>query len=392
MQAVYPRALCTCILLLATYSAHAQNYTVLHSFKGAPDGSHPYPALIRDPAGNFYGTTELGGAFDQGTVFKMNASGGVKVLYSFSGTGDGAHPRASLLRGPDGSLYGTAPTGGTGSCSGGCGVIFKIDRSGHESVLYSLHGGLEGGLVQDSLVADNAGNLYGSTEDGGDYAIGTVFKLDPAGNFTTLFAFSGLNGNGPNDVIRDAAGNFYGTTATGGNGAGCLGGCGVIYKLDSAGNQTVLYTFQGGVDGAYPTARLLRDGAGNLYSTTLDGGAHGYGTVFKLDASNNLTVLYSFAGAPDGGNPLTGVIRDGQGNLYGTAWSGGTGPCQGGCGAVFKLTSSGSESLLHNFLGSPNDGSSPEGGLVADSTGFLYGVTYYGGEQGNGIVFKVKAK
>jgi uncharacterized repeat protein (TIGR03803 family) len=273
MKSIYSRALCACLLVLATYSANAQNYSVLHTFKGTPDGAHPYPALIRDTAGNFYGTTELGGAFDQGAVFKMNASGAVKVLYSFSGTGDGAHPLASLLRGPDGSLYGTAPTGGTGSCSGGCGVIFKIDRSGHESVLYSLHGGLEGGLVQDCLVADNAGNLYGTTEDGGDYAIGTVFKLDPAGNFTTLFAFSGLNGNGPNDVIRDAAGNFYGTTVSGGNGAGCLGGCGVIYKLDSAGNQTVLYNFQRGTDGAYPTARVLRDGPGNLYSTTLDGGA-----------------------------------------------------------------------------------------------------------------------
>ena len=228
-----------CLLILATYSATAQNYSVLHTFRGSPDGAHPYPSLIRDTAGNFYGTTELGGAFDQGTVFEMTTSGVVKVLYSFSGTGDGAHPLASLLRGPDGSLYGTAPTGGTGSCSGGCGVIFKIDRSGHESVLYSLHGGLEGGVVQHALVADNTGNLYGTTEDGGDYAVGTVFKLDPAGNFTTLFAFSGLNGNGPNDVIRDAAGNFYGTTVTGGSGTGCLGGCGVLYRLDPAGNQTL---------------------------------------------------------------------------------------------------------------------------------------------------------
>jgi uncharacterized repeat protein (TIGR03803 family) len=391
MKAVYARSLCAYLLLLASNSATAQNYSVLHTFKGTPDGAHPYPSLIRDTAGNFYGTTELGGAFDQGAVFKMNASGAVKVLYSFSGTGDGAQPRASLLRGPDGSLYGTTSSGGTGSCSGGCGVIFKIDRSGHESVLYSLHGGLEGGVVQHALVADSAGNLYGITEDGGDYAVGTVFKFDPAGNFTTLFAFSGLNGSGPNDVIRDAAGNFYGTTVTGGDGAGCLGGCGVIYKLDLAGNESLLYTFQGGTDGAYPTARLLRDGAGNLYSTTPDGGAHGYGTVFKLDASNNLTVLYSFSGTPDGGNPLAGVIRDRQGNLYGTAWSGGTGPCQGGCGAVFKISSSGSEFLLHNFLGSPNDGSSPEGGLVTDPTGFLYGVTYYGASQADGTVFKVKA-
>jgi len=359
---------------------------------GTPDGANPYPALVRDTAGNFYGTTELGGAFNQGTVFKMNTFGALKVLYSFSGTGDGAHPRASLLRGPDGTLYGTASSGGTGSCSGGCGVIFKVGRNGHESVLYSLHAGLEGGVVQHALVADSSGTLYGTTEDGGDYAVGTLFKLDPAGNFTTLFAFTGLNGIGPNDVIRDAAGNFYGTTVTGGDGAGCLGGCGVVYKLDPAGKQTLLYTFQGGTDGAYPTAGLVRDGAGNLYSTTLDAGANGYGTVFKLDASNNLTVLYSFAGAPDAGNPLAGVIRDRQGNLYGTAWSGGTAPCQGGCGAVFKITSSGSESLLHNFLGSPNDGSSPEGGLVADPTGFLYGVTYYGGAQGNGIVYIVKAK
>jgi len=391
MKAVNALCLFICLVAGATYSANAQTYSVLHLFKDTPDGAHPYPSLIRDNAGNFYGTTEVGGAFNKGTVFKMNAAGALKVVYSFKGTGDGAHPLAALLLGPEGTLYGTAPLGGaTGSCNGSCGVIFKVDRTGHESVLYSFQGGLEGGFSETALVADNAGNLYGTTADGGDYGIGTVFKLDPAGTLTTLYAFSGLDGSGPNDLMRDAAGNFYGTTVTGGEGPGCLGGCGVVYKLDAAGNQTLLYIFQGNGDGIYPTTRLIRDGAGNLYSTTLDGGAHGYGTIFELDAGNNLTVLYSFAGPPDGGNPLAGVIRDRQGNLYGTAWDGGTGRCQ--CGAVFKLDANGNESLLHSFSGSPNDGFSPEGGLVADSSGLLYGVTYYGGTQGKGIVFKVKAK
>jgi uncharacterized repeat protein (TIGR03803 family) len=184
------------------------------------------------------------------------------------------------------------------------------------------------------------------------------------------------------ESTRDAAGNIYGTTATGGTGAGCAGGCGLIYKLDPLGNQTILYTFSGGSDGDIPLASLVRDGAGNLYSTTFAGGASGFGTVFKLDASGNLTTLYSFQGASDGGNPSTSLIRDEAGNLYGTAEIGGTGSCFGGCGVIFRVDSAGNEVVLHSFMGSPRDGKSPFAGLVADSNGVLYSTTDKGRPSG----------
>lgn len=193
---------------------------------------------------------------------------------------------------------------------------------------------------------------------------------------------------GPSGLIRDQAGNLYGTTATGGNGAGCIGGCGIIFKLNPAGQQAILYNFAGTRDGAFPLASLVRDSAGNLYGTTFDAGTFGFGTVFRLNPNGTLRVLHSFRGS-DGANSGAELLADQQGNLYGTTESGGTGSCQGGCGVVFQLTANGNETVLHSFMGGA-DGIQPTAGLVADAGGTsIWGTTYQGGVDNQGIVFEL---
>lgn len=246
------------------------------------------------------------------------------VLHSFTGsTADGANPTAGLVRDPAGNLYGTTAFGGLTNCSVfgdvGCGTVFKLDPSGNETVLH-MFTGADGAFPAGGLLMDAAGNLYGTTVNGGsagfcrNFGCGTVFKLDPSGNFTVLHAFveSSDGGNPTAGLIIDAAGNLYGTAGFGGD-----FGPGAVFKLDASGNETTLHSFSG-PDGREPSAPLIMDAGGNLYSTTFRGGAADLGNVFKLDPSGNLTVLHDFTGLADGGNPAAGLIMDAAGNLYGT--------------------------------------------------------------------------
>jgi uncharacterized repeat protein (TIGR03803 family) len=187
-------------------------------------------------------------------------------------------------------------------------------------------------------------------------------------------------------LVRDKAGNLYGTTLQG-SPLNCIGtgGCGVVFKLDTTGTETVLHTFVG-PDGTYPIGDLVRDKAGNLYGTTYAGGTYGEGTVFKLDTTGTETVLYSFTGLADGAVPRAGLVRDKAGNLYGTTVEGGNLSCS--CGVVFKLDPAGGETLLHTFTGGA-DGGILYGGLVRDKAGNLYGTTANGGASGAGTVFKL---
>ncbi len=284
------------------------NETVLYSFTGGADGNSPQGGVIGDEEGNLYGATTEGG----------DVTGGV------------SSPCDSY----------------------GCGVVFKVDRWGNETVLYTF-AGVDGKDPYGGLLRDERGNLYGTTIKGGTFGDGVVFKLDRWGNETVLYSFSGgADGANPfTGVIRDERGNLYGTTEDGGNFPG-FAGSGVVFKLDRAGNETVLYTFTGGTDGGVPYGRLLRR-EGNLYGTTLFGGdlnglpqncaGFGCGVVFKLDRAGKETVLYSFTGYADGANPYNGLVGDEEGNLYGTTGYGGdlasTLPaCAGiGCGVVFQL-------------------------------------------------------
>jgi uncharacterized repeat protein (TIGR03803 family) len=374
-------------LLVATQSVPAQTFTVLYSFKGGRDGAYPMSGLVRDGRGNLYGTTSAGGASNNGTVFKLDATGTEAVLYSFcmrTNCADGALPVAGLLRDKVGNLYGTASGGGTS----GNGVVFKLDASGKETVLRRFAGDpKDGAYPQAGLIQDAAGNLYGTTTNGGSFGDGIVFKLDKAGKETVLYHFTGgVDGGDPQygRLVRDPAGNLYGTTYTGGS-FSCGGdGCGTVFKLNKAGKETVFHNFSSQQDGQ-PFAGLIRDPAGNLYGTTAFGGPAQNGVVFKLDSTGAETILHSFTGGSDGGFPYGGLLRDAAGNLYGSTNAGGP----SGWGVVFKLDATDTETVLYSFTGG-TDGGSPYGDLIQDGAGNLYGTTNVGGASNFGVVFKLQ--
>jgi uncharacterized repeat protein (TIGR03803 family) len=368
------------LALVLSPSALAQTFSVLHQFKSGAGGINPTAGVLLDAKGNLYGTTLYDGAFASGTVFKMSATGTEKVLYSFTGSGgDGAFPEyGTLVRDSSGTLYGTTGGGGIYDqfCPYSCGTLFKVDASGKEAVLYSFTGtGGDGSIPWGRVVRDPAGNLYGTTVNGGVYGYGMVFKVDPSGKETVLYSFQGgADGAYPYaGVTLDAKGNLYGTTLFNS-----------VFKIGRTGNVTALYNFSGPPDGSLPEAGLIRDSAGNLYGTTYSGGTAGHGTVFKLTAQGQETVLYSFTGGADGGGPRhSSLVRDSAGNLFGTTWLGGSSDF----GVVFKLDPSGTETVLHSFSG--RDGKIPYGTLVRDKAGNLYGTTYAGGAYGGGVVFKI---
>jgi uncharacterized repeat protein (TIGR03803 family) len=291
--------------------------------------------VIRDKTGDLYGTTTDGdgsgcGGTGCGTVFKIASDGTETVLHAFTGGKDGAVPFASLIMDKKGNLYGTTVIGGGGTaCSEGCGTVFKLSHTGTETVLYSFTGGSDGGYPFAGLIVDAAGNHYGTTEGGGTYGSGTVFKLAPDGTETVLHAFNRKNGREPfAGLINDAAGNLYGTTHKGG-----ANGYGTVFKFAPDGTYKVLHAFAGGSDGAHPRAALTQDTAGNLYGTTNSGGSRKKGTIFRLAPDGTETVLYSFTGRSASNYPAASLIKDAAGNLYGTTPNGGA----NGYGTVFKL-------------------------------------------------------
>jgi len=366
-------ALTACMTIIS--SAQAQTYKVLYSFIS---GNAEIPSeLVRDSAGNFYGTSYSGGTSQRGTVFKIDPSGVETILYSFSGGTDGSNPGGPVTLDAAGNLYGTTELGG----DAGDGVVFKIDTSGVETVLHSFHNS-DGREPHAGLLLDPAGNLYGTTFFGGAQGRGVVFLLTPGGQERILHSFqlgadAGFPGGGA--LLRDKAGNFYGTTQKGGafnNGA--------VYKLEPNGTETVLYSFTGLDDGRSPYGSLIRDPAGNLYGTATFGGASNRGAVFKLDLAQTLTVLHSFAG-PDGQWPVAGLTRDSAGSLYGTASTGGA--FQGG--VIFRIDSAGVYLDLHDFNAGLG-GNSPQSTMLLFPGPNLYGTTLLGGDYGVGVMFRFK--
>jgi len=361
---------------------------VLYRFAGPThrDGANPEGNLIRDAAGNLYGTTAVGGISNVGTVFQVTNKGKERVLHSFTNTGsDGMTPFAALVRDPKGNLYGTTFWGG----SSNAGTVFTVTNKGKETVLHDFTDTGGDAYPAAGLVRDADGNFYGTTS-GGEYAYGTVFKVDAIGKETVLYSFGGSDGANPKgNLIRDAAGNLYGTTYMGG-----AFNNGTVFELDSAGKETVLYSFAatGTGDGRNPAAGLVRDAKGNFYGTTSLGGAYDLGTVFRLDPTGKETVLHSFSSSGgDGTYPDEGLLLEANGNLYGTTYLGGA----YGKGTVFKLEPTGKETILHNFTATGGDGASPAAGLLRDAKGNLYGTTQSGGDlscnapSGCGIVFKL---
>jgi uncharacterized repeat protein (TIGR03803 family) len=365
------------VLLLALVPAsliQAQTFTTLYSFSGSTDGAYPFAGLIQDEMGNLYGVAAVGGDLSCqlggngcGVVFKIDTAGKETVLHSFSGK-DGADPYGGLVRGKEGNLYGTTEYGGDFHCDkyqgAGCGVAFKIDTTGKETVLHVFRGGRSDGCEpSQNLIMDETGNLYGTTPGCGASNAGTVFKLTKNGKETLLHNFAGPDGAEPSGMLRDTSGNFYGLTEVGGT-----SGRGVLYKLTKGGTLTVLYNFVGDADGDNPVA-LTMDKLGNFYGTTNQGGSFG-GTAWKVSKKHTETILHDFDGGfSDGCFPQGGVVRDSNGNLYGNTFQCGS----SNDGIIWKVSRDGTETVLHNF--SSPDGANPSGSLLRDANGGLYGTS-----------------
>ena len=300
------------------------------------------------------------------------------VLHNFGRDGDGIGPWG-LIKDATG-IYGITQNGGTTGCSAsqfGCGILYRLNKTGYTVMHYFA--GSDGEEPAGRLIRDSAGNLYATAAFGGR-GHGVVFMIDAAGTETVLYNFTGgADGSQPEaGLVRDSAGNLYGTTEFGGT-----TGQGVVFQLNTAGTLTPLHSFAG-PDGEQPTSPLTRDSAGNLYGTTQFGGpSGGVGVVFKVDASGTYTVLHTFKGR-DGAYPsAAGLVRDFEDNLYGTTANGGA----TNAGVVFELENNGTYRLLHEF--SQADGQNPNAGMTIDSAGDLYGTTAGGGSANYGVVFKL---
>jgi len=372
-------ALATTLLSAPGQTAIGQTLTTLHNFSGSPDGAYPIDVtLVADSQENLYGATENGGnracfgGVGCGIIFKVTPNGTETVFHSFSGP-DGISPQGGLTADGQGNLYGTTLDGGTTDN----GTVFRLSPDGTETTLYSFGLAQDGREPSGGIVIDHQQNLYGTTVFGGASGNGTVFKLTSAGVETVLYSFKGgVDGRLPQErLIMDSAGNLYGTTSRGG-----VRNRGTVFKITPDGSETVLFSFGHGKN---PSSQLIFDGNGNLYGTTTYGGSHHNGVVFRLSPSGKLKVLHNFAGTPTDGSAPFGLLMDQVGNMYGSTAVGGA----SSCGAIYKLTPTGTETLLYSFpCGSL--ASLPSGGLIMDAQGNLYGTTTYG-SSGFGSVFKL---
>jgi uncharacterized repeat protein (TIGR03803 family) len=376
---------CAVLLLgLAAAVSSAQTLTTVADFDGA-DGTGPNSVLVQGTDGNFYGTTEFGGANNLGTVFKMTPAGALTTLHSFcSQPGvctDGLTPNG-LVQATDGNFYGTTIRGGTitSNCNGfntggGCGTVFKITPTGQLTTLYkfcSQPNCTDGFIPLAPLVQGTDGNLYGTTAGGGigpyeTYGNGTIFKMTPTGALTTLYRFCSLancaDGSGPGGtsggggLVQATDGNFYGTTWGGGT-----SNVGTVFKITAGGTLTTLHSFDG-ADGGYPNGTLVQGSDGNFYGTERGG-------VFKITPEGALTPLASLD------FPYAGLVQATDGNFYGTEYTGGIGD-----GSIFKITSDGVVTPLYSFCSQANctDGYAPIAGVMQAANGKLYGTTLGGG-------------
>ncbi len=354
--------------------SHAQTFSVLSNFTGA-SGAYPYGGLMEDSAGSIYGTTYSGGTSSAGTIFAATY-GAEPVLHSFSGP-DGSVPKGGLIRAQNGTIYGTTQEGGTA----GLGTVFALSPTGTLTTLYNFVGGtLDGEYPYGGLALDAAGNLYGTTETGGQFGLGTVWKCSSSGAESVIYNFSGPDGANPayGSLLLDKTGSLIGVTAYGG-----VSNDGVIFRIRSGGSFTVLHSFTG-ADGSLAYGTPVEDSGGNLYGTAAEGGKFGGGTVWKLSSSGAITVIHYFAGGTsDGAYPLGGLARDSKGNLYGVTYYSGS----FGQGIVFKVKNK-TFTLLHSFNCS-SDGCYPVGAAIVDKLGSVYGTAFYGGLSGVGTVWKI---
>ncbi len=367
----------------------------LHSFLGGTDGSKP-SVLTLGNDGNLYGTTEFGGTFHAGSVFMVTTNGIVTNLVSFNGT-TGFGPTGGVVQGPDGNFYGTTQFGGTNDSGNvfmmtPVQIQYSLNSNGllvaglssTLSNFYSFTGGADGNAPVAPLIRGTDGNLYGTTEFGGDFGLGNVFKISTNGTITNLYSLTGgVDSSVPtNALMQTADGNFYGVTQSGGSNS-----FGSVFRLTPAGAFSTVYSFTGGADGKFPNGPLVQSLDGSLYGTTRHNKFNGfefYGVVFKVTTNGAFTKLYML-NSGDGHYPAAGLLQGSDGIFYGTGEFGGT---DNNNGAVFYTTPGGTTATLVNFDGF-DDGANPETPLVLGADGALYGTTSSGGQFGHGAVYRL---
>lgn len=424
------------LILLASVSlAQLQadtNFRILASFVPAPHGSYPDSDLVKGQDGNFYGTTDSGGTYNAGTVFKITPTGVLTTLVSFNGKADeagpqgliegndgnfygttlggsglegmlgtifkvtpegvlttlvtfnghnGAFPNAKLVLGRDGNFYGTTFMGGD---AGYAGTVFKMTPSGVLTTLYTFTDKKDGANPDTSLVQGRDGNFYGTTSwSSSSLSLATIYKITPSGIFTTLFSLNGLKVTvgSLSPLVQGTDGNFYGTDSEGGS-----SGTGSVFKMTPSGVVTTIASFTGDVFSGvvYPEGGLIQGADGNFYGTTSPQNGNGeMGGIFRVTPAGTLTALVNFDGT-NGNTPLARLFQDSNGDLYGTTSAGGA----SGSGTIFKITPTGDLKTLYSFP--LTNGSDPLAGLVQGADGDFYGTTYYGGTYNNGSIFKAK--
>ena len=377
---------------------------MLHTFKDGNDGAEPEAGLLLD-GGVLYGTTYRGGDRDDGgTVFTLTPTGQYSIIHRFAlhlPFGQRANPEGTLVRDSAGNLFGTTLEGGPLHK----GRVYELSASGQVTILHTFIGGSDGQFPHAGLLRDAAGNLYGTTEAGGNSfceggGCGTVFKIDRGNKESVLYAFVGGNADG-NDpyggLVRDRQGNLYGTTMGGGT-SNCVGeGCGIVFKIDAKGHETILHRFTEGADGGHPAGTLLQGSDGSFYGTTDSGGkVDAGGTVFKIDKTAKETVLYNFIGGSDGAGPFGDLSRRcGRQSFWNDRIRWRESALQWwmryGVRARFERSRNGTLSVYGK-----QDGASPLAGVTIDAAGYLYGTTPDGGDRkcanglGCGVAFKLK--
>jgi len=385
------RSLTTIVLLTLCFSAvvaSAQTYTVLYTYPGTNNNTSgiTWPSVIsQGQDGNLYSTIQTNGTYNYGSVYKITTGGSYTLLYSFCAEGGhclttGANPTGGVSLGFDGNLWGTTLNGG----KDGAGTVFKISPAGAWTKVYEFTNGNDDSAPTYAPLQGQDGNMYGVSEAQYNTQYGSFYKLTTKGTLTP-HTFNYTDGAAPNLAIQGTDGNFYGTAQSGGD-ATCK--CGVVYKSTAAGKITVLHKFTGYVsttqyDGYRPIGILVQGSDGNFYGTTYEGGAKNLGTVFKISPSGTYTLLYSFGSvAGDGTLPIAGLTVGNDGNLYGVTTNGGS----KNTGIVFRLTPAGTETLLYNFCSvSCYDGIYPTTPMVLHTDGKLYGNT--AGNSLGGSVF-----
>jgi uncharacterized repeat protein (TIGR03803 family) len=389
------------LAVITTQAAQAQTFTTLHSFDGT-DGASPYAALVQATNGDFYGTTSYGGAngtecfgIGCGTVFKMTSGGTLTTLYSFcpqSGCTDGAQPYAPLIQAANGNVYGTTAAGGDNNN----GTIFEITPGGTLTTVHTFDG-TDGAQPYGALIQASNGDFYGTTSGGG-FGVGTVYRLTPGGTLTTLYKFctqsNCTDGEDPHGALIQATnGDLYGTTVSGG--ANCIsdGGCGTIFEITTGGALTTLYSFcpeSGCLDGEYPYGALVQAANGDFYGTTAAGGANNtaeYGAIFSITPGGTLRTLYSFCSQSGctDGYYPHGALIQATNGNFYGTTL--NGGTDGNLGTVFELTPNGTLTTLQSFDGT--DGYYPYGALMQATSGIFYGPAGQGGAGSDGTVFSL---